>query len=87
MLARKPSVWVLSLHQLLYALPTHHSQLLSGHPHIASLVETLEDEVAVHMILELAEGGERLQRVGAPGAPPPTEAFVARHVRAMARFL
>ena len=87
MLARKPSVWVLSLHQLLYALPTHHSQLLSGHPHIASLVETLEDEVAVHMILELAEGGELLQRVGAPGAPPPTEAFVARHVRAMARFL
>lgn len=79
--------WVLSRHQFLCAPPTHHSQLLSGHPHIASLVETLEDEVAVHLILELAEGGELLQCVGAPGAPPPTEAFVARHVRAMARFL
>ncbi|KAL6784790.1 hypothetical protein ACKKBF_B03225 [Auxenochlorella protothecoides x Auxenochlorella symbiontica] len=65
----------------------HILQMLSGHPHVASLVECIEDELAVHLVLELAAGGELLQRLGCPHADSPSEAQVARHFRAMARFL
>lgn len=35
----------------------------SSHPHVAALVATYEDEKAVHLLLELCEGGELFERI------------------------
>jgi calcium-dependent protein kinase len=40
---------------------------LSGHPRIVRLIDALEDERAVHLVLELCEGGELVDAVAAEG--------------------
>jgi calcium-dependent protein kinase len=38
---------------------------LSSHPNVAALLHTYEDEQAVHIVLELCEGGELFDRIAA----------------------
>ncbi|XP_042463108.1 calcium-dependent protein kinase 20-like [Zingiber officinale] len=40
---------------------------LPGHPHVVSLKDTYEDDVAVHLVMELCEGGELFDRIVARG--------------------
>ncbi|KAL4437336.1 hypothetical protein ABPG75_004475 [Micractinium tetrahymenae] len=41
--------------------------MLSSHPNVAALLQTYEDEEAVHIVLELCEGGELFDRVARQG--------------------
>ncbi|CAI7879655.1 unnamed protein product [Closterium sp. NIES-53] len=38
-------------------------ETLRGHPHVVSIIETIEDEKEVHIIMELCEGGELFDRI------------------------
>ncbi|XP_074589804.1 calcium-dependent protein kinase 20-like [Curcuma longa] len=40
---------------------------LPRHPHVVSLKDTYEDDVAVHLVMELCEGGELFDRIVARG--------------------
>ncbi|PSC74081.1 calcium-dependent kinase 34-like [Micractinium conductrix] len=42
--------------------------LLSSHPNVAALLQTYEDDDAVHIVLELCEGGELFERVASQGS-------------------
>jgi calcium-dependent protein kinase len=55
--------------------------MLSGHPNIASLVGIYEDEAAVHMILELCEGGELMDEICARGTQ--SERDASKYFRSM----
>ncbi|CAI5528391.1 unnamed protein product [Closterium sp. Naga37s-1] len=41
----------------------HVLETLRGHPHVVSIIETIEDEKEVHIIMELCEGGELFDRI------------------------
>lgn len=41
--------------------------MLSSHPNVAALLQTYEDDEAVHIVLELCEGGELFDRVASQG--------------------
>ena len=53
--------------------------MVSSHPNIAALVATYEDIHAVHLLLELCEGGELFDRIASTGSL--TEAQAARYFR------
>jgi calcium-dependent protein kinase len=55
--------------------------MLSSHPNVAALVAIYEDPAAVHMILELCEGGQLFDAIAAAGRT--SERAVARHFRRM----
>lgn len=56
-------------------------QMLSSHPNVAALVAIYEDKNAVHMILELCEGGQLFDEVCAQGRI--SERVAARYFRKM----
>ena len=55
--------------------------MLSSHPNVAALLHCYEDEAAVHMILELCEGGQLFDEICAQGVI--SERIIARFFRKM----
>ncbi|CAI5485025.1 unnamed protein product [Closterium sp. Yama58-4] len=59
--------------------------LMHGHPHVAALIDTFEDEQHVHLVMELCAGGELFDRIKAKGRYSEPQAAVV--VATVARVL